>query len=405
MSYKIVVERLGKLPTFRQRVEIVERKGIGHPDTIVDAIVDKISVELSKYYLKEFGEVMHHNIDKALLSAGEAKIKFGGGKVTKPMKVIIGDRATFWVGEERVPVEEIAIKTSKRWFEENLRFVDPEEHVRYQVELKKGSEALVDIFKRKKRKGVLGANDTSAAVGFAPQTPLEKLVVNLERFLNSRRFKKRFPESGEDIKIMGIRTRNDIELIIAMAFVDRFIASEDDYFRKKEEILDEIKDYVSKNSDFSRVEIKLNHLDARGRGIAGLYLTVLGTCADSADCGQVGRGNRANGVISLSRPAGSEAAAGKNPVSHVGKIYSALSFLLAEKIYESVEGLEEVTVWLVSRIGEPVDKPALVNVQVIPEKKLDKRVAKEVEDVVTGELQNVPKLCKKLALGKLSLYY
>ena len=69
------------------------------------------------------------------------------------------------------------------------------------------------------------------------------------------------------------------------------------------------------------VEIRTRH----DRGAGGMYLTVLGTSADGADGGQVGRGNRVNGLISLHRPMSTEAAAGKNPVSHVGKIYNLLA--------------------------------------------------------------------------------
>jgi S-adenosylmethionine synthetase len=95
-----------------------------------------------------------------------------------------------------------------------------------------------------------------------------------------------------------------------------------------------------------------------------MYLSVLGTSAEDADSGAVGRGNQVNGIIALHRPRGSEAAAGKNPVSHVGKIYSVLTHLLAEQIYTQVSGVREVVVWLCSRIGDPVDRPQVVSVEV-----------------------------------------
>jgi S-adenosylmethionine synthetase len=72
--------------------------------------------------------------------------------------------------------------------------VDPEKHVKYQVEINPGSQGLVDIFKRKGK--VLGANDTSAAVGYAPMTRTEKTVLNTEKYVNSKDFKERFPEAG-----------------------------------------------------------------------------------------------------------------------------------------------------------------------------------------------------------------
>lgn len=392
------MESFKGVPVSKQRIEIVERKGLGHPDTICDSIMNEISIRLSKEYLKRFGTILHHNIDKALLAAGETENRFGGGIVKKPMLLVIGDRATYRVENEEIPVDEICLETAKAWFKENLRFLDPEAHVKYQVELKQGSSALRDIFERKGK--VLGANDTSATVGYAPLTKTERVVIELEKYLNSKEFKKRFPESGEDIKIMGLRINNELHLTIAMAFVDRFIDSEDTYFKRKEEILEEINSFVRERFDYDKIYVYLNTLDQRGRGIAGMYLTVTGTCADGADSGQVGRGNRVNGVIPLNRPTCSEAAAGKNPISHVGKIYNVLCFKIANEIYQKVPGIEEVYVWLLSQIGKPIDQPKVAAAQVILKDGDLEVVKREIEEVVDRELQNIDKFCKDLAEGK-----
>ncbi len=401
----IVIEKLNQQPIAERNIEIVERKGLGHPDTICDSIVERISVEISRLYLKETGVVLHHNIDKALLAAGETEVRFGGGIVKKPMLLVIGDRATFKAGEIEFPIGEIAIKTAKQWFKENMRFVDPENHVKYQIELKEGHVALKSIFKEK---GVLGANDTSACVGYAPLSPTERVVIEVEKFLNSDDFKKRFPETGEDVKVMALRKGKELNLIIAMAFVDRFIDSEDTYFRRKEEVLNELNNFVKENfgDQFEKIKLDLNTLDKKGRGIEGLYLTVTGTSADGADCGQVGRGNRVNGVIPLNRPSSSEAAAGKNPVSHVGKIYNILSFKIANEIYSAVSGVKEVYVWLLSKIGQKIDKPLMASIQIIPKNEIDwLRLQKEAEKIVKEELSNIQQFCMDLALGKYKFTY
>ncbi len=398
----IVIEELKQVPMDEQKIEIVERKGLGHPDYICDSIMNQISVNLSKYYVKKFGAILHHNIDKALLAAGEVENKFGGGKIKKPMLLVIGDRATYFANNEEIPVEEIAISTAKDWFKSNLRFVDPEEHVKYQVELKQVSSALGSIFN--KRKETLGANDTSATVGYSPLSKTEKTVLEIEKYLNSKEFKKEFPESGEDVKVMGIRNDNSLDLTIAMAFVDRFIDSEETYFKRKEEIRDNIIEYLNSNYNFKKLKVNINTLDERGKGEAGLFLTVGGTCADGADSGQVGRGNRVNGVIPLKRPTSSEAAAGKNPISHVGKIYNLLSYKLADEIYKKVTGLKEVYVWLVSKIGLPIDEPAMVATQVIlKDKNYLKDVYKEIEETINNQLENINKFCMKLATGKYNI--
>ncbi|RLI29924.1 methionine adenosyltransferase, partial [Candidatus Bathyarchaeota archaeon] len=352
----ILVENLNQTPLEEQKLEIVERKGLGHPDYICDAVMDRISVSLSREYLRKFGAIMHHNVDKSLLVAGSTELCFGGGTVKEPMLLIVGDRATFEVDGETIDVKDIALKAAKEWFREKLRFVDPEEHVRYQIELKPGSPELVDIFRRKGR--VLGANDTSAAVGYAPLSRTEKTVLCLEKYLNSTEFKRRFPETGEDIKVMGLRKNNHLHVTVSMAFVDRYVQSEREYFRRKEEAYEEILRFLRENTDFEQVSLGLNTLDIEGRGINGVYLTVLGTSAESGDSGQVGRGNRVNGVIPLNRPVCSEAAAGKNPVSHVGKIYNLLTHRIAEHVCRNVPEIQEVYIWLLSRIGQSIDQPA-----------------------------------------------
>lgn len=398
----IMINGLSQTPIEEQKLEIVERKGLGHPDSICDAIMDQISIRLSRAYLEEFGTIMHHNADKSLLVAGEIETRFGGGSVKKPMLLIFGDRATFEVEGVRLPIEEMTIQTAKRWFKKNLRFVDPEKHVRYNVELQPGSPELTDIFKRKGM--VLGANDTSAAVGYAPMTKTEKIVLETERYLNSKDFKKRFPESGEDVKVMGLRRGANLNVTIAMAFVDRFVESEKDYFRKKAEILEEIRRFVKEKVDFENITVDLNTLDVKGRGIGGVYLTVLGTSADGADSGQVGRGNRVNGVIPLNRPVCSEAAAGKNPVSHVGKIYNVLTHKIANSVYEQVPGIEEVYIWLLSQIGKPIDQPAIAAAQVVMKSGNSfEHVRKEIEEVINSELENIDKFCKDLAYGKIQI--
>ncbi len=386
----------------QQRVEIVERKGLGHPDSICDAVMDRVSVRLCKEYLEKVGYILHHNADKSLLVAGDVDPDFGGGRVKEPMLLIMGDRASKEANGVTIPVEELALDAARQWIGSNLRYVDPKEHLRYQVELKPGSPELVDIFKRKGT--LLGANDTSAAVGYAPMTRLERIVLETEKYTNSSQFKKKFPESGEDVKIMGLRKNSSLNLTISMAFVDRYVEDERDYFRKKSEILEDLQTFVKTKVTFDQVAVDLNTLDVEGRGVGGVYLTVLGTSAESADSGEVGRGNRVNGVIPLNRPTCSEAAAGKNPVSHVGKIYNVLTHQIAKSIYEQVPGLEEVYIWLLSQIGRPIDQPAIAAAQVVLQSGNSlESLEKSIKEVVDAELENMNKFTNDLAYGRIPI--
>jgi S-adenosylmethionine synthetase len=398
----ILVSSLSQTPLEEKKIEVVERKGLGHPDTICDSIMNEVSVSLSKEYIEKTGEILHHNIDKSLLAAGKVEIRFKGGIVNKPMKLIFGDRATFTFNDIDIPVQDIAIKTAKNWFKNNLRFVDPEKHLSYQIEIQPGSSALTDIFQREGK--ILEANDTSAAVGWAPLTETEKLVLVTENYLNSKKFKTIFPETGEDVKVMGLRKNNNLELTISMAFIDHYIESEKYYFEKKREVLNEIIDFVEHKSVFRNNRIQINTLDMSGRGINGIYLTVLGTSADGADSGQVGRGNRVNGLISLNRPQCSEAAAGKNPVSHVGKIYNLLTHKVAAEIHQQVPEAKEVYVWMLSKIGHPIDQPTIAAVQIINDTNSSfNKIKSQIERVVDYELENIEKFSMDLAQGKIPI--
>lgn len=394
------VSELHQVPIEEQDLEIVERKGVGHPDHICDAIMNEVSVALSREYLKRYGHVQHHNIDKALLAAGEVKRRYGGGEVKRPMLMVFGDRATYDVDGDPVPVDELAVDTAKKWLKKNLRFVDPDRHVRYQVELKKGSAALTDIFKRQGK--YYGANDTSAAVGYAPLSNTEKIVLQTERYINSPTFKKQFPETGEDVKIMAAREGKDLTLTVALAFVDKFIENENQYFKKKTEVEEDVNRFVRDRVKFDSTNVNINTLDKRGRGMDGIYLTVLGTSADDGDGGQVGRGNRPTGIIPLNRPTCSEAAAGKNPVSHVGKIYNLLTYEIANHVYEKVPGIKEVYVWLLSQIGKPINEPKVAGVELILDKGVEfGRTSKQAAEIVKSELNSINDFTDRLTQGKI----
>jgi S-adenosylmethionine synthetase len=395
----IVIEAYKGKSVVEQKVEIVERKGTGHPDFICDSIMDAISIALSREYIREFGKILHHNIDKSLLAAGSVIKSYGGGRVVKPMELTIGDRATFRFAGKEIPVAGIAIEAAKHWFRENLRFVDPERHLQFRVVLAPGSEELTDIFSRPGE--IIGANDTSAGVGYYPLSPTEIAVLNLERYINSKAFKDKFPETGEDVKVMGLRRGRTLDVTVAMPLLCRYVESETDYFARKNVIHKAMEEFLAGIAGFENVVVYYNTLDEAGRGPAGNYLSLLGTSAEDADSGQVGRGNRVNGLISMNRPMGTEAAAGKNPVSHVGKIYNVLSHELAREIYETIDGVREVHVLLLSRIGTPIDRPQMAAVQIQPEKgRKISELAGPVEAILTKGLAGIGAFCLELSRGK-----
>jgi S-adenosylmethionine synthetase len=396
----ILIEQYKGLSITEQSVEIVERKGTGHPDQICDCVMDAISVALSQAYLKECGTILHHNIDKGLLAAGRVEKRFGGGEVIEPMELTIGDRATFTASGKEIPVEEIATAAAKGWIRDHLRLVDPDRHLTFRFKLAPGSAELTDIFQRPGE--IRAANDTSAAVGYYPLSPTEELVLALERELNGERFKAQFPDTGEDVKVMGLRCRDELDLTVAMPLICTDVKSERDYFLRKEVVRVAVDRFLSeRRGGFRRVSLHFNTLDEPGRELGGVYLSLLGTSAEDADSGQVGRGNRVNGLIPIGRPIGTEAAAGKNPMSHVGKIYNILAHRMARDICESVPGVNGAYVLLLSRIGEPVDRPLMANAQLLLERGREaSEVAGRVEELIQRQLAGIGAFCQALARGE-----
>jgi S-adenosylmethionine synthetase len=391
----IVIEALGTQPVALRRVEVVERKGIGHPDTICDALVEAISVALNGMYLAEVGALPHYNIDKALLIAGQCAKGFGWGTVTQPMELVIGDRATFDVDGRKLPVEETVRQAVSSWLGQHLPRVRPARDFVTRVALATGSAELRGIFAT--GADAIAANDTSGASGFAPLSLTEATVLAVERFLNGPEFKRDFPDTGQDVKVFAVREDDQLRLTIAMPLIAALVSSEAAYFRRKGEILAALGQRF-RDLPFA-IDWRLNNLDAPGRGSDGVYLAVTGTSAEDADSGEVGRGNRANGLIAFSRPTGGEAAAGKNPVAHTGKIYSVLSHRLAQLILARSPELLEVQVHLVSRIGERVDRPWASVQVVLPEGRALAEVEGPIRDVVEAEVGRLPEFRSELIRG------
>jgi S-adenosylmethionine synthetase len=394
----ITVEPYPGIPMADQQLEIVERKGRGHPDSLCDAVMEAISIALSQAYIRECGAILHHNIDKGLLAAGRVSKRFGGGEVLRPMELVIGDRATQEVRGREIPVTEIAVQAARSWLAGNMRHVDPDQHVLYRVLLAPGSEELTNIFSKP---GIKAANDSSATVGYYPLSPTENIVLALERHLNAPAFKREHPETGEDVKVMALRRGKDLDLTVAMPLLCNAIRSEKDYFDCKKVLTGEMTAFLGQFEGVGRINVGYNTLDEPGKGMDGVYLSLLGTSAEDADSGQVGRGNRVNGIIAVNRPLGTEAAAGKNPVSHAGKIYNLLSHRIAERLYRELAGVREVYVYLVSRIGAPIDTPQAAAAQIVPDHGRDVReIAPQATEIIERELSGIGEFCRALSEGK-----
>jgi S-adenosylmethionine synthetase len=383
-------------------VEIVERKGFGHPDTICDALAETLSRNLCREYQHRFGHVLHHNVDKALLCGGQAEPAFGGGRVTAPIRIFLAGRAVTSVGNEIVPVADIAQEGSRAWLKANLHALDPDRHVRIETLVHQGSQDLRALFSRQGTQEVPLANDTSFGVGHAPLSALERLVCSIERRLHSRDRAHDRPAWGEDVKVMAVRHGGRLDLTIACAMIGSFLAGIDGYLEQKAALAAWVRECAGQHG-FSDCDVTVNAADDARSG--SVYLTVTGTSAEAGDDGQVGRGNRVNGLITPCRPMSLEAAAGKNPVSHVGKIYNVVATQVAEALVSAFQGVTEAHCLIVSKIGAPVSEPALVNLRLATRDGLPfEQLRGPVEDLVADHFSRIPELVGRLVAGTIDVF-
>ncbi len=398
----IIVEELVRTPIEMQKVELVERKGLGHPDSIADGIAEAISRALSKEYIKRYGIILHHNTDQVEVVGGRAYPRFGGGEVIRPIYILLSGRAVEFVDREAFPVHEVAIKAAKEYLRKTVRHLDVEEHVVIDSRIGQGSVDLVGVFNKVKENPIPLANDTSFGVGYAPLSETEKIVLETEKLLNSEKFKKEWPAVGEDIKVMGLRKDDEIDLTIAAAIVDSEVQNPQEYMEVKEGIYNAVKELVSQYTG-RKVNIYVNTADDPEKDI--YYITVTGTSAEAGDDGSVGRGNRANGLITPNRHMSLEATAGKNPVSHVGKIYNILANLIANEIAEQIEGVQEVYVRILSQIGKPIDEPLVASIQAIPKPGYKvEQFEKQAYEIADEWLANITKIQKMVLEDKINIF-
>ncbi len=399
------VTPLARLPD-EGPVEIVERKGLGHPDTICDALAEELSRALVRHYVERFGVPLHHNVDKVLLVAGRARPAFGGGEVLEPIEIHLAGRATVEHKGVPVPVAEIAEKTCRAWLARNLHALDAERHVRIRCLVRPGSSELVQLFGRP---GGTPANDTSCGIGFAPLTRLERTVLGLERALNAPAARALHPECGEDVKVMGVRTGRRVEVTVACALVGRHLPGLGAYREAKRALEARARDAAlvawaaggASGREPDDLVLLANAADDEAAG--QVYLTATGTSAEAGDDGEVGRGNRVNGLITFDRPMSLEAAAGKNPVSHVGKIYNVTAGVVSRDL-AALPDVAAAECRLVSRIGAPVAEPAVAEVRLRTRGRPVGELSAAVEEILRARLRGAEDLWRDFLAGEVEVF-
>lgn len=389
----IVTRSRLRLDPGSQEVEVVERKGLGHPDSICDALSEEVSRSLCRHYLERFGRILHHNVDKVLLVGGSSKPRFGGGEIVQPIEIFVAGRATAEWDGSAIPVADLTRDACLSWLRAHLR-EDVSRHIRLTSLVRPGSTDLRALFTRGTQ--LVLANDTSCGSGFAPLSALERLVLQVENALNDTRTKARFPAIGEDIKVMAVRHVQRVTITIACAMVDRFVRDATDYSEHKLGVQRIAMD-AARSVGLFDVAVHVNAADDESSDVR--YLTVSGTSAEAGDDGETGRGNRSSGLITPYRMMTMEAAAGKNPVTHVGKLYQLMSTDVSRRIVTEITDIKAAECLLVSEIGRPVSDPYLVDIA-IDTPAAHQATRSRIEELVVDVLGSAAELTDDLIHGR-----
>ncbi len=393
--------------------EVVERKGLGHPDTLADALAEYLSVNYSKYTLSKFGAILHHNFDKVGLLGGASFVRFGEGKIIKPIRILLNGRASGRFADVIIPVKDLLISWSKDFMMSNFPRIDPDTDLEFHYNLsnqsspgktdEKNSEkgtrkywfeprSLNDLSELKH----LVSNDTSMGVGYAPYSKLEQLVLDIEGKLNGEKFRKLNPWVGSDIKIMAFRHKDVFDITICVPQIASHVKDVQQYRNNLDYVRKTIED-IAKEAEIQSFNLSINTRDNFEN--SELYLTTaIGSSIESGDEGFVGRGNRVNGLISPMRLMSMEGACGKNPVYHIGKLYYVAANKISKKIYEKYGIANEVA--LISQSGRDLLNPWITYIALSANFSNIKSVRMTVEE----EIRSIPKITGLLLEQKLRLY-
>jgi len=392
--------------------DVVERKGIGHPDTLADALAEELSVKYSLYTRNKFGAILHHNFDKVALLGGSSYVSFGRGYMTSPIKVLVNGRVSTRFGDERVPFRKLLSEWVEDFFRINLPIIDPRGDIEinlnisnqsspgrvYEDESKKSArrrwfepEKIEDLPELRK----LFSNDTSLGVGYAPMSELERLVLHAEDFLTSNSYRSKNRWMGTDVKVMGVRDKDYYYLTLCVPQIANFVSSLEEYKNNLSDVRKDLGELISEHK-IKKFELALNTRD--NYQLSEIYLTATGSSLESGDEGMAGRGNRVNGVISPVRPMSMEGSFGKNPVYHIGKVYYLAAFEMANKIHEVLGVPNEV--FLISQSGRDLLDPWVVLVNVPKGFALQKKL----ENILKEEIKKIPSITDKVLSGKIKFY-
>lgn len=386
----------GFTPPDKTPLEVVERKGLGHPDTLVDGIAEASEIAYAQYCLDNFGIIPHHNLDKAMLLGGLCVQQFGGGKFQSPLNMLFMGRASSSFGGETIPLEDIQKETAVNYLARIMPHLDTSDPLTYTAQSLTSTHSTRSHWFTPRDINDLPeytadspkANDTAAMISYWPLTDTEKLTLDLEGYFYRNNDLglpvPRFDFIGQDIKAMAVRNGDVIVVTLAVPQITSETADAAIYFERENEIEKHLQEYAKELiGDRAHLYVVVN-TQTKGANPRP-YLVTGGSCTDFGEEGAVGRGNKTHGIISSFRPNTMEAPHGKNPTYFVGKLLGYQADLISRQVYEKLGSRCQVV--LQANIGDDLFDPSKV-------------IVSTESEVDRSDIENTVAAC--LSLGRMT---
>ncbi len=330
-------------------IEAVERKGIGHPDTLADALAERLSIAYSRHCRQHYGAVLHHNLDKLYLRGGHARTDPGVFEMTEPTTVVVGGRVSTSFAGEPIDHRDLFDEVVTGYLARVLPNFEVSKWLRIEHATTDRSRYPTwfhprDLHDLPEIRYATGS-DTVAVTGWWPPTPTERIVLAVERYLNQQANGPRYTHLGQDVKVMALRQGGRVDVTLNVAVHPDAAPTRSAYETALRNLKPEL-DKVANEAAAGEADphIRLNTHAANPFHGKRQYLLGSGSCLEFGEEGFVGRGNGPAGLIAVHRPKSVEAAYGKNPVYHSGKVYTIYAEQIARTIHHQLDVGATITI-------------------------------------------------------------
>jgi S-adenosylmethionine synthetase len=385
--------------------ELVERNGIGHPDSIANAIAEEMSRLYANHSLQRFGVIAHHWFDKVMIVGGHAHIDFLRTEVLRSPHFILAGKAILRVGTEAIPLQDIfetavstilrsALKgpgTGKRHICE-VRVQDSagpgERSTRYRP-------TSIDELRKFEAQDIV-SDDSHLCVGFAPFSPTESLVLDIERFLTSPSQEISRPWLGRDIKTTASRVGSITHVVVNVPMLAIYVQHFSAYRGMREELEHDIREFCTQKIGACSVSVNPDP------GLGRACLTVTGSRLDTGDTGISGRGNRASGLVTPMRSMSIETSVGKNPHDQSGKLLNICARRISEAVHKEFNF--SCTAHVLAMKGDRLEAPARLALEYSHDADLDAASRTRIETLARDQLAQLDKIRDQLLSGSIKLW-